>query len=72
MPETYLKLRVCPFCGDRGDLEYTEPRDGQRTLYWVECRGDECGVNGRICETPETAAAAWNRRATDGVKGLEK
>lgn len=66
-----VELLPCPFCGARGDLDSTEPRDGRRTLHWVECRGDECGISGRICDTPEAAATFWNRRAPYGVTACD-
>lgn len=65
------ELLPCPFCGARGDLDSTEQRDGQRTLHWVECRGDECGISGRIYDNPEDAAAFWNRRAAHGVEASD-
>lgn len=60
------ELNPCPFCGARGDLDSADMRDG-RILHWVECRGDECGISGRTCETPEAAATFWNRRVPCGV-----
>lgn len=57
------ELKPCPFCG-AGEIELTECGVGLRTFdieYWHECKG--CRASSGICESPEAAVAAWNKRA---------
>jgi Lar family restriction alleviation protein len=52
----------CPFCGSSGLLETCPAESTQRELFWVECKGDNCGISGRIRYTANDAINAWNRR----------
>jgi hypothetical protein len=53
-------LLPCPFCGEFAAVTMTQ---GQ---YWAECLG--CHISPRDGEqTPEAAAALWNRRTPDGA-----
>ena len=49
-------LKSCPFCG--GKAEMVSDFDDEHYVYCTGCKG-----GGKTMETPEEAAAAWNRRA---------
>ena len=49
------KLKPCPWCNsDQISI------DEDFGPFGAQC--DECHASGPICDTPETAAAEWNRR----------
>lgn len=55
---TSIKLRPCPFCGDR-DPEIT----GERGWTWLACTaGTDCTTRGPERETEREAILAWNHR----------
>lgn len=58
------ELKPCPFCGAHGGLEECPPQGDWNHLFWVECKGDYCGISGKIRYSPEDAIDAWNRRYT--------
>lgn len=67
-----LELKPCPFCGDKSE-PYSKQVGGVEQ-WWVQCWGGK-GTNGPCvmqlvitnpCDTPEEAAAAWNRRQANG------
>lgn len=55
MPEK-IELKPCPFCG--GAAEMVSDFDDEHFVYCKACKGGWLTT-----ETPEEAAAAWNRRA---------
>ena len=54
------KLKRCPFCGGKPNIEYCGPG------VYISCRNDDCPC---ICEAwgenEDMAEEAWNTRATD-------
>lgn len=59
------KLKPCPFCGGRVQLEEVKMRSG--TWYGVKCRntrnlGGDCTMEQVPSRTPEAAAGRWNMR----------
>lgn len=55
----HIPVDACPFCERPAQLERTIG------LWHASCTEfAHCGATGPIRETPESAAAAWNRRAT--------
>ena len=58
------QLKPCPFCGGRANLFHV-PLSSGSVVHEVDCENDDCRVS--VCtqayDTPEEAAAAWNRRA---------
>ena len=61
-------LRPCPFCGTTPAGIGPETDDWSKRRYWaVGC--EPCGYTLRREDTPEEAAASWNRRPeTDEAK----
>jgi len=57
-------LLPCPFCGGKANLFSFEQPNGSIT-YEVDCENAECEVSActAMHDTPEEAAAVWNRRA---------
>ena len=62
------QLKPCPFCGRRGELRWSEVS----RLPYVTCPGmsegdtesKDCRATVKVVgQTPESALAAWNRRA---------
>ena len=53
-----MKLKPCPFCGEKLNLSNEEFLS---EMYWVRCGG--CRGNGPIKETLWEAIKAWNARA---------
>ena len=55
------ELKICPFCGNRGKLNYSDALN----QYIVECTNDFCMASymiGMKYDTEEEAVFAWNRR----------
>ena len=61
-------LKPCPFCGGKASIR------NLCGIYWVgcdSCKGNNsdahqcCAGCARAFDTPEKAAAAWNRRANE-------
>ena len=61
MKKPYLK--PCPFCGGKASLFSCKQPDGSIT-YEVDCENDgcECSACTAMHDTPEEAAAVWNKR----------
>lgn len=53
------KLKPCPFCGSTNIVMSVCSKDGGAAWY------AECGAGARWHDTPEKAAANWNRRPND-------
>lgn len=53
-------LLACPFCGGPAKLE---PMRGTSHWWRVRCGDYDCGGTTWALQGPDTAAAAWNRRA---------
>jgi Lar family restriction alleviation protein len=51
-----IELKPCPFCG--GKAEMVSDFDDEHYVYCIGCKG-----GWKTMETPEEAAAEWNRRA---------
>ena len=69
---TEKNLLPCPFCGALPDT-YTVAYNvcgEDRVYHAVQCMNDQCEVAPctELHDTPEEAAAAWNRR-TPGLRG---
>jgi Lar family restriction alleviation protein len=70
-------LKPCPFCGGTpSTIERPDNIDGTEFFYAVSCYCggySACAHKMAKCKTPEQAKAdaiaAWNTRASDGVKG---
>ncbi len=73
-----IKLKACPFCGEKETAEVFDQNEldgiykGDLGYYddpmFAACcaiRNGGCGACGGFRVTPEQAAEAWNRRATD-------
>ena len=62
-----MELKPCPFCG--GEAELREERGLTRTLFFVSCENDNCGVvvetRNSVSSTKVGAIEAWNRRADE-------
>lgn len=60
---TKLILRPCPFCGGKASM-FTVKADGAPPRYEVDCENKGCEVASctMLYDTPEEAAAIWNRR----------
>ena len=58
-----VSLLPCPFCGGKASLFSFEQPDGS-TTWEVDCENDNCEVSActAMHDTPEEAAAVWNRR----------
>lgn len=56
-----LKLKPCPFCG--GELEMSSYCNFGDWFYFAMC--PKCRAKSDVFDTPEKAAAAWNRRVDD-------
>ena len=56
-------LKPCPFCGGKASLFSFEQPDGSIT-YEVDCENEGCEVSActAMHDTPEEAAAVWNKR----------
>jgi Lar family restriction alleviation protein len=56
-------LKPCPFCGGKASLFRFKQPDGSIT-YEVDCENDgcECSACTAMHDTPEEAAAVWNKR----------
>lgn len=56
-------LKPCPFCGGKASLFSVEQPDGS-TTYEVDCENADCEVSActAMHDTPEEAAAVWNKR----------
>ena len=61
MKKPYLK--PCPFCGGKASLFSCKQPDDSIT-YEVDCENDgcECSACTAMHDTPEEAAAVWNKR----------
>jgi len=57
-----VKLKPCPFCGERKDLFV--PHEG--VTYQVYC--DNCTSHGPWKLSRNGAIAVWNRRSTDDTR----
>lgn len=55
------KLKQCPFCGSEAKADMLD-EFVERKLYFVGCIAVNCGIGTDYYDTPELAAAAWNRR----------
>ncbi|MBR5817484.1 MAG: Lar family restriction alleviation protein, partial [Clostridia bacterium] len=76
-----MVLKPCPFCGKSvahcgtiAEHDYTDKESSyyeyDNTHYDVVCSAIDggCGASvGKMYETPESAAEAWNRRANNGT-----
>lgn len=51
-------LAPCPFCGAHAETDFIP----EHSSYAIECYSVGCAAR-IICESPEEAIAAWNRRA---------
>ena len=49
-------LKACPFCGGPALDDFIP----EHHSYRIEC--NDCDATGKICDSPELAIAAWNRR----------
>lgn len=49
------ELKPCPFCGGKAECFTVN------SASWVYCT--DCRCETWVCDTPEEAIAAWNRRA---------
>lgn len=65
-----IELKQCPWCRLTKDLQILDDTEISRRFgltlpkrYAVNC--PDCGCNGPMADTPDAAAAAWNRRAND-------
>lgn len=66
-----IELKPCPFCGGDAVMTVIEPHTHVIATFmpdyeggaFIECTGCSAAISGA---TPEQAAAAWNRRASDG------
>lgn len=52
------EVLACPFCGSGHAPELQDTGDDD--ACYLECL--ECGASTAVCETPEAARQAWNRR----------
>ena len=52
-----VKLKPCPFCGSKAKMRHYI----QLSYYYVQCLN--CYGAACMCNMPEEAAEAWNRRA---------
>lgn len=59
-------LLPCPFCGNRASIEAQFGRE-----WWVQCATPDCASNGVLHGSPDSAKAAWNKRATQGTPKAE-
>lgn len=55
------KLKPCPFCGEKKDLEFEKDSNGNWT---VECAC--CGAIGPWSRSKEQARALWDERVGEG------
>ena len=55
-----IELEVCPFCGGKAEIQ------GYRS-FWCRCICNDCWTRTRCFVSPQSAAAEWNRRATNGT-----
>lgn len=58
-----LKLRKCPFCGDKQHLIHVELSNG---LHYIECKMCGAAPHRLGAWDYETAVKYWNRRADNG------
>lgn len=56
----------CPFCGGPARTDFIE----ERHSYLIECH--DCDARGPICDDKNRAVAAWNRRADELLRTLDK
>ncbi len=58
-----VQLKRCPFCGGKASMFKFKQPDGSIT-YEVDCENDSCEVSActAMHDTPEEAAAVWNKR----------
>ena len=54
-----MTLLPCPFC----DAAAQEPEEDDRTSDGWSVQCEDCLATGPVEDSPEDAAAAWNRRA---------
>lgn len=56
-------LKPCPFCGGKASIFKCEQPGGSIT-YEVDCENSDCEVSActAMHDTPEEAAAVWNKR----------
>ena len=55
-----IKLRPCPFCGSKPNIECY----GRE--YWIECKNEDCEAqSGIYLDNVGFAMEAWNRRIQD-------
>ena len=53
--EKHLPTLECPFCGVANAMEQND-----HGVFWITC--NECGANGPLTETGDSAAQRWNHR----------
>lgn len=71
-------LLPCPFCGDEAEIisrpvyTYLKPYDPETAdkKHYVQCKGCATQCGALEYDTPEEAAAAWNRRSRPENKPL--
>ena len=61
-----IELKPCPFCGSEAEIRSLDksifnPAAPEEFIFFGGCT--KCGTTGPDYETPEKAAAEWNRRA---------
>ena len=63
MSKPYLK--PCPFCGGHASL-FSVEQPNYHITYEVDCENKGCEVSActMLYDTPEQAAAVWNKRAS--------
>lgn len=59
MSET-IKLKPCPFCGEKAEFFHVYPPFGRRRLSVVQCT--HCRCNSGKWGRSDKAIEAWNRR----------
>jgi Lar family restriction alleviation protein len=65
------KLKVCPFCGDSGDLRVSYVRcSDEHQWFHVEC--PDCVITGPHAFVEGAAIAAWNTRTDDRASIIEE
>jgi len=56
-PREELRVKVCPFCGSKENLDL-----GHTTKWWISCQSKNCGAEGPTQKTRKNAIEAWNTR----------
>lgn len=67
------QLKPCPFCGAKAILKFVNDQDPDLRVWHLYCETwsnkaeDWCVMNnGWFFDSPEDAAAAWNKRVNNG------